>query len=221
VVPVDLTRNLLFVHIPRTGGTSIERLLGLFNAENLWNIGPHSPFEATGKSPQHFTYRELEAILPQDVISRTYKFAFVRNPWDRFLSEFLWRRRMHALKWFSFSKSLYDHGYLRSFDEFAQILKVVQESRNDLLYGLDGHLDTQTSFVVDRSSNVALDFIGRFEQFERDVWNVLKAVGIPKLEIPHENTTNHLKYQLHYSSSGRGLVESFYAVDIQRFGYKF
>lgn len=65
-----------FVHVPRTGGTSIRNAL-----------------EARTEHPvrQHATAAELRRYLGQDGWDRRFTFGFVRNPWDRLVS--LWARR--------------------------------------------------------------------------------------------------------------------------------
>ena len=57
-------RNVLFIHVPRTAGTSMER---------CW------PWLGGG----HETVREYS-----NVPDSAFKFSFVRNPWDRLISAF-------------------------------------------------------------------------------------------------------------------------------------
>ena len=63
--------NYAFVHINKTGGSSIERALGL-------------PF-------QHKTALELRAELGASRWERRFTFTVVRNPWDRAVSHFYYR----------------------------------------------------------------------------------------------------------------------------------
>ena len=61
-------QNYIFIHINKTGGTSIERALG-------------------GKF-QHKTAREKIAELGEAVWQAKFTFAFVRNPWDKMVSQY-------------------------------------------------------------------------------------------------------------------------------------
>ena len=58
--------SFVFIHIPKTGGTSIRTALDFWSAHN------------------HFTAREIRQIYPES--SGKFSFAFVRNPWDRLVS---------------------------------------------------------------------------------------------------------------------------------------
>lgn len=55
--------NIIFVHVPKTGGQSISMALG-------------------GKSSEHPTHTPLFAVLQ----GNRFAFGFVRNPWDRMVS---------------------------------------------------------------------------------------------------------------------------------------
>jgi chondroitin 4-sulfotransferase 11 len=62
--------NLLFVHIPKTAGVSIETVLGLRRC--------------------HATYAEIEQREGLSAIENLFKFCVVRNPWDKLLSHFFY-----------------------------------------------------------------------------------------------------------------------------------
>ena len=85
-MPICYNNKLLFVHIPKTGGTSIEKALGV-----------NSLFSETGSiidgkvfSQQHFTPVILKHILGEEY-EGYIRFTFVRNPYTRMLSEYFWR----------------------------------------------------------------------------------------------------------------------------------
>lgn len=63
----------VFVHVPRTGGTSIEQALGWFD-RLAYDVQDHRTVGAL-----------RGAMAPED-FAAYFKFTFVRNPWDRVAS---------------------------------------------------------------------------------------------------------------------------------------
>ena len=64
-------RDFVFVHINKTGGTSIEAALGL--------------------KLRHRTAAQLRHELGREEWARRFTFAFVRNPWDKVVSHYHYR----------------------------------------------------------------------------------------------------------------------------------
>ena len=95
-MPIDRARKLLFVHIPKTAGTSVEELLGLrgpWQNENINTcfglIQSLSLLEEGFRSNflQHLTLAELSRLPGSDLQGCT-PFAVVRDPWTRIISSF-------------------------------------------------------------------------------------------------------------------------------------
>lgn len=84
---------VLFVHIPKTGGTSIEALLGVRhdNAFLRKQTGP-----GLHCVPQHLHADALLGLFPRSFFS--YAFTVIRNPYDRLLSEFFYHLRLKGPK---------------------------------------------------------------------------------------------------------------------------
>lgn len=79
----------LFIHIPKTGGTSVQDAL-ISSTRDAIGHGP----SVIAKRFVHATLAETGERLDQDAIRRAYKFGFVRNPWDRAVSFFLHNQRL-------------------------------------------------------------------------------------------------------------------------------
>lgn len=71
---VDHERKLIFVHVARTGGTSIESALV---GNNWWKIEP---------ATKHLSARQMRTHYGEEIWSGYKKFSVVRNPWDRVIS---------------------------------------------------------------------------------------------------------------------------------------
>lgn len=79
---IDHERRFIFLHIPRTGGTSVETLL---RGGDLWRDRPDE---------KHLSASEARRLYGADAWDRYFTFTFVRNPWDRMVS--LWKSRYYA-----------------------------------------------------------------------------------------------------------------------------
>ena len=219
-MPIDIQRNIIFVHVPRTGGTSIEILLNLRNAVNYYAFAPWPELSPNNKSPQHFTYTELQQNLDVEFFRSAYKFAFVRNPWDRFVSEFAWRQ-FHYAKWAKPGHILFQGPYLESLRNFVRVLEMPTEERIDTFRGFDSHLETQTSFVTNEHGQVSVNFLGRFETYEESLRELFAQLRIVPVFIPRANRISRTHYRAYYCDYTRSAVEAFYAEDIGNFGYRF
>jgi sulfotransferase famil protein len=222
-MPIDVSRNLIFIHIPKTGGTSIESWLQMFRPDQLRSARPRAALDPPNKVPQHFTLRELRRNLPPEWVDSCYKFAFVRNPWDRFLSEYVWRRKLWAQTApRERAQRYYRAGDLESLEAFVGMLNLPEGQRVDARRGFDGHLETQLSYVVDESGSIGVDFVGRFETFESDLRRLAEHVEIELLDTPHERRGERRSdYRAYYTDYSRRAVEAFYETDAATFGYTF
>lgn len=212
-MPVSRKHNCLFVHIPKTGGTSIETALGIFGD---WRVEDRARLfgmiqsddliarKFTSNFLQHLTMLEIREILPdwQDLFS----FCFVRNPWDRMVSIF-------ANK---------DPDMLMQAD--AQGVPLAQLSFPEFVHRVGSvrhvHLLPQCRFVCDGNGELLVQFIGHFETLGKDFSNICERRGL-SIQLPHLNPSKHNLYQEYYDDETREVVADRYQEDIQLFEYQF
>lgn len=213
--------NCLFVHIPKAAGQSIESVF-LQRAGLKWQeraefllkpnieptLGPPRLAHLTASEYTHLGY------LRDDEFNKLFRFSFVRNPWQRILSEYLYR------------------GYSCSFKQFllSQFPKPSDDNyqTGDDLYR---HVIPQAEFVCDGQGRLLVDFIGRFENIAADFANVSKMITGNELALPHKNKTpskwmhflqkKPRHYRDYYCEKTQQFVANYYAQDIELFGYKF
>jgi hypothetical protein len=93
--------NALYVHIPKTGGQSIEHVFVTMHGlkwKNRESLLLRENDEPGGRAPRHLAhlyaseYRD-RGYLTAERFACALKFATIRNPYDRARSEFKYRNR--------------------------------------------------------------------------------------------------------------------------------
>tara|TARA_B100001057_G_C22815998_1_gene937454 strand:- start:79 stop:522 length:444 start_codon:yes stop_codon:yes gene_type:complete len=138
-MPYYKEKKLLFIHIPKTGGTTIEDSIKGNTPQTLYS-GPTNPlldFPYNQKSLQHQFYTTIYKFRDKlDLNFDNIKiFSVVRNPYDRIISD---------LFWFDLIKKDFTAG------EVYNVIK------NNYLYrdDLDNHNEPQYKFIVDENSEL-------------------------------------------------------------------
>ena len=207
---IDHEHKFIFIHIPKTGGTSIEQF---FKPDILPDVRNYDCFYGWDKKHkfwrQHATMQQINDLYEKD-LTGYFKFGFVRNPWSRALSDFIWMTEVHT----PFIKgSFVDYLLLRN--NFKRIM--IKQRRK---YRMD-HIIPQSDFLFDADGNLLVDFIGRFENLQEDFNTICDKIGIPRQKLPHKNKSKHKHYTEYYDDETRSIVAEKYAKDIEYFGYKF
>jgi predicted DCC family thiol-disulfide oxidoreductase YuxK len=201
---IDQEQRWIFVHIQKTGGNAIRAALGV--EEN----DPH----------KHFFAADLKALYGAEVWDRAFKFAIVRNPWDRLVS------------WWSMidgRRALYDPARSRN-QFFGYVLERAQDFRGFLLHCDEDFVDrdgrkhifrNQIDYVSDESGRIIVDYIGRFEALPAAAATIADRIGRPDLILPVVNRSAHRHYTDYYTPDLIDLVADKYRQDIEIFGYRF
>lgn len=186
----------IFIHVPKTAGTSIRRFLP-FRGINYHSAPDGSNDNKTGAYKMGAARRIKRGL--EDVWDDYFKFAFVRNPWDRTVS--CWKK--NALGHKSFSSFLDAHPY--------------RESNHNLIW----HTLPQLDHICDAKGKLIVDYIGRFENLQEDLGVVCDKLGIARRKLPHLNKSKHKPYWEYYVDSQREFVYDLYKREIEYFGYEF
>ena len=137
-----------------------------------------------------------------------FKFAFVRNPWDRLVS--CWKNKVIDQNYFAFDET--QHAEMKNFPKFVDWVAKQKIDSNDI------HLRSQAA-LIDLEN---CDYLGRMENFEEDLGKVFSAIGLPNKSRKVSNRTSERKtYQDYYDDDLMNKVGKIYNKDIQIFGYRF
>ena len=178
-------RNLIFLHVPRTGGTSISHAL----------YGRHSV--------EHYSARCLKAMAPE-FWNTTQSFAMVRDPVDRFASSYAFVRDGGTATCRLSDVFREKTATIRGVDDYLAFI----EDRDTL--DLDFVMRPQSWFVCDPQNGLPL--VRRLFRYGRDhaaLLAYLKPFGIDSL--PWLNRSVRIPLTLSWRQKLR--VEKIYAGD--------
>lgn len=217
---IDHKNKFIFVHVPKCGGTSIESLFDS-NAQENDVAGSYK-----GKSwHKHMTLLDYENEFPD--LSDYFKFSFVRNPWSMTLSmyKYMWESDYKfPTKWRS-NRTKYKYFYVSFLDWIKSPSFSSGTIRSlDIISQYDNSMSIQQPDTLSKWTSAttwSLDFIGKFENLQPDFNTICDKIGIKNQQLPHINKTNHKHYSEYYDDETREIVARKYALDIDRFGYKF
>lgn len=184
----------IFVHITKTAGTAVAKSL-------------------LGYLPYHYTAIEYRVIYGKDTFNSYFKFAFVRNPWDRLYSAY---RYLKAGGWNAEDRE-WANANLSSYNDFNEFVIDWLSAENIRKHI---HFKPQYEFIYDDKGNLLIDYIGYFETINEDFNAIGHKLGI-NTKLATHNANPGQCYTEIYNEQSKQRVAEIYCNDIERFGYRF
>ena len=183
---------VFFIHIPKTGGSSIEHSLREAGAKRALHY--HKRFEYVKCAIQHMHADLHEFFVPSTFYDES--FAVVRHPVDRLFSEYRWRLNRQNVR--------------REFDPWIHY-HLNKYAENP--YILDNHLRPQVEFIGKST---------RVFRFEDGLKTPLEAVGrsltLENVRLNHRNKGSDIVVSMKERTLER--INTFYAEDFAQFNYQ-
>lgn len=211
--------GFLFIHVAKTGGRSINRTIAKRCAqrERFNTQGLDANVDVLGRK----IALEIRNRMTDDQWNRYFKFAFVRNPWDRLVSMY---RHIYL------SRDMNAKGKIRYLNEIIKRLDIKSEELTfevfvkrvvrDHVFD-NYHWDKQIHCFTNESNKNLFNFIGRFENLQADFDFACRQIGFPLTTLPHHNRTERNHYSCYYTEETRQIVADIYRDDIEMFDYTF
>ena len=244
----------VFVHIPRTGGKSFRKVLGIednsshqINGCGLLPVSNKQEGLPSNKTPRVFQNEHLciehmsqLSFIDRTVFDKYFKFAFVRNPWDKALS-------VYANHYYLYCPTFEDYvnklqvvvSFINSnftfdiedafYEKYSRVVfNTLWNKHLEFAYKpwpgdeviIDSHFFPQHLFTHDENGNQLVDFIGRFENYEEDAATILKGLNISN-PIEKINASEHPPYREMYNLPMVDIIANIFSQDIEMFGYEF
>jgi hypothetical protein len=216
---VSYKHNFLFVHIAKTGGTSVRDALrqyrwgGVYAAPlaltSLFSQMTRPRHKLGIKIPRHAKAIAAKEMFPRDVYNGFFKFVVVRNPWDLQVSAYHHVRKNPI-------------GMPDNVKTFAEFLDYKFDPSRPWNFMLDITNEPQRDYIVDMRGNVIVDFIGHYESLQDDFDEICRRVGVPTTALPHHRKAEGRKdYRSYYSGDLADRVAAHFHQDIEVLGYRF
>lgn len=214
---LSIKHRFLFIHIAKTGGTSIRAALKCIKWQDPYRlpmalcsrISALTHHRVGCKLPRHAKAICASEMLPRELYDTLFKFAFVRNPWDLQVSSYhhIRRERPHLI------------AHCRDFESFLR-WKLSENRRYQ--YHIDTSIELQSRYLVDLDGQVIVDFIGRYERLEEDFREACRRIGIRPPLLPHKRKgTGRRDYRSYYTDETAGLIAEYFKKDIEMLDYAF
>lgn len=178
------------------------RLVGKSWGEAV-NIGVKSfYFKRLSKNPPHPTAEQISSFFV-DEWRDYFKFAFVRNPFDQVVSDYMWRRRATGVD--------------IEFIHFLQELKS-GSSKNRL-----AHLNAVSNLeMISIKNEIVVDMVGRYETLNEDFQKIVAKLGISGVSLgkPQKRTNNKPALTSFFGPREIDIVHELFHHEIEKFGYE-
>ena len=185
----------IFIHIPKTAGVSLAKAI----------YG-----DVTLEGHRSFYFNSIALNIMNDDY---FSFSFVRNPFDRLYSayKFLKAGGMNHLDKLAFQT------HLSVFEDFEDL--ILNGLNKKLIYQIT-HFIPQHEYLCDKSGSILVDFIGRFENLDKDILLLSKKLN-KNIELNHHNYNDKSDYKEVYTDEMIYKVNQIYRKDIDIFKYTF
>lgn len=222
---VSEKKKFIFIHIYKTGGTSLTKVLSDYVDEKF--LGTNTPrTEGLGwqsdwhvGAGQHMWFQSGINLLPKKFDFEPYFiFTFVRNPLS-WLKSIYFEFYFPGRKINSHNKAFAEYTDDNNFNSFIDFL-ISDQSK-----GCWGH-NRQVDFLKNHQG-VEIDFCAKLENYDKDVRRIMAHIGVPIEEIPHLLKKGGGKKKIldtvseSITKETLGKINTYYKEDFERFGYPF
>ena len=204
---ISPNHEYVFVAVPKTGTHAVRQALRPYmGAGDMEQVGlfvkrqfPIADLARLGHG--HISLEQLRKFMDPAKFAQYFKFAFVRNPFDRFVSYCSFITR--------------EGNAFKTDPQKVMRRMLAQPPSEHVLFW------PQNTFLVDGDGNLLTDYVGRVETMQQSFEFIASKIGIPAVQLEKVNATERSAYRDYYDQELIDGVAKLYADDLRLFGYDF
>ena len=200
--------RFIFAAVPKTGTHSVRQALREhMSAVDIEQVGlfvnKRFPYEQLAAIRHgHLSLEQVRPYVGEQIFASYFKFAFVRNPFDRFVSYCAFMTRDRDI--FQRAPQAVMHHFL-----------FVEPPEKHILF------QPQHTVLTGEDGGLLADMVGRVEDMQASYDAICARIGIPSRPLEQVNGSKRGDYRQYYDESLKAGVAQRYARDLELFGYEF
>jgi hypothetical protein len=196
---ISFEKNFLFVHIKRTGGTSVESVLDKYSEDRICLRRRDENFEVRNdelKTRKHSPLSQYKEVIPKEKYDNLFKFTIIRNTWERVFSYY---------NYYIYTRRL-------PFDRM-QFIEFIQKRVQPIRW----YICCDDSEQLNWNMNMFLHFEDLAEHFKV----LCKKIDIPHQDLPFINKLEYSHYTDYIDDRIRNLIGEKFKEEIEFFDFEF
>jgi hypothetical protein len=202
-MPISHKHKCIFIHIPKNGGSTIEDYLELTG--KVRDIDLKIEYNGISAAWRHLPGPTIREIYPE-VFEKYYKFAFVRNPYDRVVSEYFWQNRDNPK-----ISELKEPDLLKKFTSWMYSTYRHQSSHKTC---------QQYRYLYDLDGQLIVDDIFKFEAFNAEIEKLMHKLGTKFVKKIHSNKSKFdIDKNILLTEKNKKFIYNRFRLDFELFKY--
>jgi len=214
----------IFIHVPKTGGTSIVKFLCNYDEFKYTLCGFWDGFYKLNKSKYpkvttdlyiHASIDEVGSYLKKhgEDHKEYFKFAFIRNPWDLMVSSYEYYRQ-YMIK-----------GVNLPAIEKQKVKEALDGDFNDWCIKYAEGVQLYLHNRVFSGDKLGVNHLGKMEDMRQELkfifWRIAPHIDMDAIDLPHLNSTKRREYQEYYNDATKDFVAAVFGEIIKLGRYKY